>query len=270
MTRLHDRFSGYSSFHGAWMGVLVVLGSAVVFGQQGDATPPSVWAERGIEGWRVLVSQALWEQHPAATQRAIDLLTRQLQEIGRVVPAPAVTRLREVPLYFSPPYPGIQPKAEYHSEAGWLRDHGRDPSMEKAVEFTNVLIFEAETRRMPNFALHELAHAYHDRELAQGFGNEEVRVAFERARASGSYEQVERQDALGRKSIDRAYAMTNPQEYFAEITEAYFSRNDFFPFCREELERHDPMACRMLRRLWGCLQAGATTAPAQGAATAAE
>lgn len=252
------------------MGVLVVVTAAAVCGPQADATPPSVREERRIEGWRVLINRALWEKHPRATTRAIDLLTRQLQEVDRVVPASAVTRLKEVPLYFSPPYPGTQPKAEYHPGADWLREHGRDPVMAKGVEFTNILIFEAEARRMPNFALHELAHAYHDLELAQGFANEEVRAAFERARASGSYEQVERQDALGRKSIDRAYAMTNPQEYFAEATEAYFSRNDFFPSCREELERHDPMACRMLRRLWGCPEAGETAAPAQGAATAAE
>ena len=40
--------------------------------------------------------------------------------------------------------------------------------------------------------------------------------------------------------------MTNPKEYFAETTEAFFTRNDFFPFTREELEaarpRHVPSA----------------------------
>jgi dipeptidyl-peptidase-4 len=28
-------------------------------------------------------------------------------------------------------------------------------------------------------------------------------------------------------------------EYFAETTEAYFSRNDFFPFTRAELLEHE-------------------------------
>jgi dipeptidyl-peptidase-4 len=123
--------------------------------------------------------------------------------------------------------------------------------MEKGVEFTNVLIFPAETRRMPNFVLHELAHAYHDRELPGGHANAEVIAAFERARAAGGYERVERQDAEGRRTVERAYALTSPPEYFAECTEAYFSRNDFFPFCRAELERHDPHACRLLEKLWG-------------------
>ena len=48
-----------------------------------------------------------------------------------------------------------------------------------------------------------------------------------------------------------AYAMTNAKEYFAECTEAYFSKNDFFPFTRVELEAHDPEVCTLLARLWG-------------------
>ena len=208
--------------------------------------------ERQLEGWWVGISRELLAEHAAATEKAIELLTKQLQEIVREVPASAVAKLKRVPLYLSPAYDGFAARAEYHPNAGWLREHGRDPAMAKGVEFTNVLIFEAETRRMPNFALHELAHAYHDRELANGFGNAEVIEVFKRAQASGRYDKVERQDANGNKSIDRAYALTNQQEYFAETTEAYFSRNDFFPFCREELEIHDPHACRLLAQLWGC------------------
>jgi dipeptidyl-peptidase-4 len=40
-------------------------------------------------------------------------------------------------------------------------------------------------------------------------------------------------------------------EYFAETTEAFFSRNDFFPFTRDELRRHDPAMHDLLARLWG-------------------
>jgi len=39
-------------------------------------------------------------------------------------------------------------------------------------------------------------------------------------------------------------------EYFAETTEAFFSRNDFFPFTREELHQHDPEMETLLERVW--------------------
>ena len=49
----------------------------------------------------------------------------------------------------------------------------------------------------------------------------------------------------------RAYALTNPMEYFAEASEAYFGTNDMYPFVRTELKAHDPQGFRTLQQLWG-------------------
>ena len=218
------------------------------------AADPGVMAGRQtrmIEGWTVLLSDQLLEQDQAATEHALELLTVQLQEITRVVPAAAVAELRKVPLWFSPEYAGVAPRAEYHPGAGWLRENKRDPAMEKAVEFTNVRIFERETRRMPNFALHELAHAYHDRVLAGGFDNTKIRTAFANAKAKGLYDAVEQRFGDGRSATVRAYALSTPQEYFAECSEAFFSTNDFFPFTRDQLAKHDPDMYELLKKLWG-------------------
>src|SRR5205823_3410587 len=116
-----------------------------------------------IEGWIVQIRATLWQKEKAATEIALELLRKQLAEIVRVVPPPALAKLREVTLWFSPEYPGVQPRAEYHPGAGWLSEHGRNPAMAKGVEFTDISGFEKEMNRMPNFTLHELAHAYHDR-----------------------------------------------------------------------------------------------------------
>jgi hypothetical protein len=40
-------------------------------------------------------------------------------------------------------------------------------------------------------------------------------------------------------------------EYFAETTEAFFSRNDFYPFNRAELRQADPEMEELLGKLWG-------------------
>jgi len=206
---------------------------------------------RAVEGWTLFISDQLLQQEQAETQRALELLTVQLQEIIRVVPAAAVVELQKVPLWFSPVYPQVQPRAEYHPGAGWLRENGRNPVMEKAVEFTNIRGFERETKRMPNFVLHELAHAYHDRVLGKGFGNLEIKAAYENAKEKGLYDQVEQRFGDGRTATVRAYAMTSPMEYFAESSEAYFSTNDFFPFHRAQLAEHDPDMFSLLKTLWG-------------------
>ena len=70
------------------------------------------------------------------------------------------------------------------------------------------------------------------------------------AKASGKYEKVERQNSEGVRKLARAYAMTNHKEYFAECCEAFFSRNDFFPFNKEELKQHDPEMFEVLKKVW--------------------
>ena len=209
---------------------------------------------RDVSGWQVHIHRKLLEAEAEDTARALAGLKKMLDEIVRELPAPAVTELRKVPLYFSPAYQPDRSGAEFHPDAGWLRANGRDPAMARGVEFSGVHDFEAEMRRMPNFALHELAHAYHHRVLADGFENAAVKAAYDRAKAAGSYERVERSFGEGNgraNTFERAYALTSPMEYFAETTEAYFTRNDFFPFTRAELKQHDPELFTLLETLWG-------------------
>ncbi len=219
------------------------------------ATPEVV---RQVEGWTVRVHPELMEKDPAAVEKALGLLGRQLAEIVRVVPAGAVAKLREVTLWFSPPHPGAGQKAEYHPGAEWLRSQRRNPLMAKGVEFTNIAIFEQETRRMPNFALHELAHSFHDRVL--GFGQPDILEAYRRAKESGTYEKVQRWNGDGKPTVTaRHYALTNEKEYFAEATEAFFARNDFYPFDRKELKEHDPVIFSVLEKVWNSVPAPAET-----------
>jgi hypothetical protein len=218
------------------------LGCAKTFALMGEAfaealLKPVAWEKEEVFGWQLNIHPSLLKNEAKATEDAIKLLREMLREIGDTVPAAAVAELRKVPLYFSPNYKPGHGSAEYHPGADWLRENGRDPAMAKGVEFSNIPQFPAERKRMPNFALHELAHAYHDRVLPGGFAHAEIAAAYQAVKASGSYGKV--------------YAMTNPMEYFAETTEAYFSTNDLFPFTNGELRRHDPPMFQLLSKLWG-------------------
>ncbi len=251
-TRLTGHMAGYDPAKApkfAWPARLVNLKQRIREKAQERERLANSHDTRVIAGWKVHVKSELLARDPAATGRALELLTAMLDEIVRVVPGPAVAKLREVPLFFSPEYPGTGARAEYHPEAAWLRVNGRDPAMAKAVEFTNIRVFEAEVRRMPNFALHELAHAFHDRIL--GFGEPRIMAAYEKAKASGKYEAVKIRNGDGREHTGRAYTISNHKEYFAETTEAFFSRNDIFPFVRDELKAHDPGIAALLADVWG-------------------
>ena len=72
-------------------------------------------------------------------------------------------------------------------------------------------------------------------------------AAYKKAEASGSYENV----LLFNGNTVRHYALTNHKEYFSEGTEAFFNRNDFYPFVRAELKLHDPTLHDLLAEIWG-------------------
>jgi dipeptidyl-peptidase-4 len=80
-----------------------------------------------------------------------------------------------------------------------------------------------------------------------GQDHEGIAAAFRAAVEEGRYETVLQFD--GRE--DRAYALENDSEYFAEGTEAFFGTNDAYPFVRVELLRHDPKLFEVLQEVWG-------------------
>ena len=208
---------------------------------------PASHQELDIQGWKILLNKRLLQENQSETRTALKLMDAQLKRVVDAIPPAALQSLREVPIWVNPRYENASPRCEYHPGAGWLRRNGRDPRMEKAVEVTNVARFAAENIRMPYLMLHELTHAYHDRVL--GFDHPEIEAAYQAAKASGGYDRVQR--FSGRKMVqDRAYALSSPQEYFAENSEAYFGRNDFFPFDRTELKNHDPRCLSLIEKLW--------------------
>jgi len=101
------------------------------------------------------------------------------------------------------------------------------------------------TNSQPWAVLHELAHAYHDRVL--GFDYEPIKSEHQRVIREKLYESV--LHISGR--VKRHYALVDHKEYFAEMSEAYFGTNDFYPFVRAELEEHDPGTFALLGRIWG-------------------
>lgn len=205
-------------------------------------------SEIEMKGWTIHLSRELSNSLPNETARMLEIMEGQLERVVDAVPKKALVDLQKVPIWINPTYPNARPKCEYHPNPKWLSENGRDPGMGKAIEVTNTQIFPFENRRMPYLMLHELAHAFHDQVL--GFNQAEIMAAFERARDSGSYDKVERTDGVN-FSTGKAYAMSNHKEYFAELTEAFFGRNDFFPFDRAELTAHDPKGLEVIARAWG-------------------
>lgn len=208
--------------------------------------PTDHYETRTVQGWSVLVNKGLLAENPALAGETLTLLSDQLYQVQRRVPVEALAKLRKVRIWVEEREPH-HPCMAYHPDPGWLRGHAMNPDKARCVEIANARNFLEWTHEQPWMVLHELAHAFHHQFLTAGFENTAVLAAFRGANEAKRYDSVLHHDG---KEV-RAYAATNPMEYFAEASEAFFGSNDFYPFVRAELRRHDPEMDALLARLWG-------------------
>lgn len=228
--------------------VLVFLGGNFSPADEKPArfAPTADYTEKTVEGWCILVLKRFESEQPEQSAETLTLLRVQLYQIPRVVPKPAVEKLRKVTIWVEENEPH-HPCMAYHPDPGWLRDHDMNPDKARCVEIANARNFLSWTKQQPWMVLHELAHAYHHQFLKDGYENADLRDALQSAKEKKLYDAV--LHINGR--TEKAYAATNPMEYFAEASEAYFGTNDFFPFVRSELKSHDEAMYNLLGKFWG-------------------
>jgi len=207
---------------------------------------------KDIEGWTVHIDPQMLEgRHAKAGARALTMLANHLQRIAVLVPEDRLEDLRKLDIWIEHDHPEINVEpGPYHPDVGWLTERGYDARLAKKVHVTRAasLLERHHMIKHPAVILHELAHAYHHQVL--GFDEPRIKAAYEKAMEAGLYDEVLLY--TGRKV--RAYAAANHKEYFAEGTEAYFYRNDFYPFVRAELKQHDPVLHDLLEEIWGPIE----------------
>jgi hypothetical protein len=202
--------------------------------------------ERDIEGWKVHVEPALLDgEHREEGAKALAMLANHLQRIKILIPAGPLEKMQKLEIWIEHSHPTLKSK-QYHPSRDWLVANRHDPRLARKVHIPQArdLLSREQMLKHPAVVLHELAHAYHDQILS--FDRPEIIAAYEKAKAAGHYESVL---AHTGKTV-KHYGLTTRQEYFAEGTEAFFYRNDFYPFVRAELKAHDPALHDLLMKIW--------------------
>lgn len=223
---------------------MVTLAVAAILAGAYVHSPIADYSKSKIEGFAVYTSPAARE-HPDTTSEAIRELTCQLKAVVKAVPPQSLATLRTIPFFIEQENPGF-PCACYHPSADWLKENGYIPEKRRSIEIANTSHFVSWSRQdQPSMVLHELAHAYHD--VMFTFEDRYVAACHRAALLSPVYQTT----THVRGAKVRHYALNNPMEYFAEASEAYFGKNDFFPFDRADLRSADPVGFAMVERLWG-------------------
>ena len=218
---------------------------------------PTAHTDRNVDGWTVRVDdRLLLGEHAARGERALKLLESRLVAVAFVVPEKALAKLRTITIQFDLDYGDLVPM-QYHPDAGWLKEHGYSEKLAKCVHIPNLADFlePQGIHGQPWVVLHELAHGFHD----QVIGSDEPRVtaAWKKFRDSGKYKSVLHVSGKMREH----YGVTHKAEFFAELTEAYFGSNDFYPFVAGELKQAEPEIFALLADIWGPLPGSSPSKP---------
>jgi arylsulfatase A-like enzyme len=212
-----------------------------------EPAKPASHTNRKLEGWTIRVDDRLLKgPDEALGTRALRFLENKLSDITIVVPEDKLKKLQSVVIVLDLTHGNLR-SMQYHPSAGWLKANGYSTDLEKCVHIPRAadLPTKRNINEQPWVILHELAHAYHDQVL--NFEEPRIKEAYEKYKKSGRGEKVLLYD--GRRV--KHYALTNQMEFFAEMTEAYFGVNDFFPFNRAEMKEAEPEIYELLTNVWG-------------------
>jgi len=202
-----------------------------------------------LSGYHVYVEMTAINTDAHTTSLALELLQEKLTEVDNFLLTAKAKRYLKRVRFFMDWNNGSNKGAQYHVSRQWVVAHGLPPEMAKSVHITSIHNFINWTQNQPYMVLHEMAHAYHDLRLS--YNNIYVKEAYQNAISKGLYSNISYK--AGNSSVKtpkRAYALNSAQEYFAEITKAFFGRNDYYPFNRADLKTYDPEGYKLMRFMW--------------------
>jgi hypothetical protein len=220
-----------------------------------------------MHGFNVLVQDNAFVIDSTMTNTAINLVDTKLSEVLQLnISQDKKDSLKAVPIFMD--WNKTTGAAQYHPSQSWLTSNGYIAQKAKCVEISNITNFVNWTNQnQPYMVLHELAHAYHHRVL--NFNSAVINNAFSNAVNQNLYKNISYHNGGGNyNNAAVAYGLNNEKEFFAELTEAYFGLNDYFPFDYADLQGYDIVGFDMMIAVWGDITVS-TEAPSLGMNTIA-
>jgi hypothetical protein len=204
----------------------------------------------GIQGFTVIVSSETLKHNddPQFKRSPLAVLELELGMISDLFPTRVLRQLRRVLIWveweetqvLSSGRPGAALAVYYGGHQASLLNKGKHPL--KARNVTVLRMVSLTREHQPDrdsgrcVLLHEIAHAVHDQILT--FKHPGVETAYKQA--------------MERKLYDpKMYISTNPSEFFAESSCAYFNALEYHPRTRADLKKHDPVTFKLLEQIWG-------------------
>ncbi|ORY01793.1 hypothetical protein K493DRAFT_298236 [Basidiobolus meristosporus CBS 931.73] len=231
-----------------------------------DAYPPtSDYIQMNVAGWHIY-------KHRAVRNETIPVLRYKLEQYLRLgIPWYEQGLAQQVPIWIDPDHHDCRTcgkwyKPEKNPNRGFLKLHGLNPDKAGAVILTpEALLNDKCNYNQPFLLLHELAHAYMglNPEVKQQV-TEYFREWLFRLGRTDYYQNAQRRAMMiwdncqppacetveNRYGRERAYALTNQNEFFGVMSETFFGISDFLPSNGWKMRQLDPYTYNFMRKMW--------------------
>lgn len=207
-----------------------------------EPVPSDAYVTRKINGFTVVLHPGVVAQE-SLLNAVSAAISAQLSDMLRQLPAASVEKLQGTSIWVELDSE-VDKVAVFHRSADWIAASDGNQDKLGQIEIVNARNFVDLSRVQSTVLLHQFAHAYHEKVI--GADNASVAALYEQVQLRNLYDRVEHVSG----EVGVAYAALDPFEYFAELTEAYFGRNDYFPFSRAQLQKHDPVGHDLIADLW--------------------
>ena len=208
--------------------------------------------EHEILGFTVHMSAEDTDDHPEKAEEMLWYVRAQLQKMIEVLPLSKVKLLRTVEIWVNDDYDEDDEICGYacYVQEGYTGDaffQDRDGSV--IIRDFEVPIDDAWCCTHA-LIIHEMAHAFHDQFIVDGWDNEDINTTYRVSKALVDYEDNEVMYPWWSNQLRDHYGMTNDREYFATMTETYFTRYYVYPHNVRDLYEHDQSAYWMIYSFW--------------------
>lgn len=181
--------------------------------------------------------------------------------LGWQVPAETWRRLGDIRIVVSPKTEGWAAErlpskgrgSGFSNSATWLRNNGFDAEREGAIQIYNATDFLTNKPVFPMVMVHELTHrlqylAAQIEPPAPIVGR--MRDLYKRALDSGKGNKLAHVLSPQGDPKPAPWLNSDWREYFANLAEAFFGRDQYYPFTRDDLMSYDREACEAVAELW--------------------
>ncbi len=200
--------------------------------------------------WRIYVEASMHKGNSKLYRESVDTLKNVIDKLFSTIPAHAAQQLESLKFYLM--WGEASPDGGRKSGMSYIRKGEPENYLYLDSQWEHsIVVYSAKNLIYLNglwakkALMHELAHAWHITNWPQRYPP--IYSAWKNAKQQRLYLNVN--EVKGGK-IDKAYALKNQLEYFAELSAIYFVGGNYFPYDKNRLANYDPQGLKMVETLW--------------------